>query len=226
MHVLIVEDHADLAANLGDYLEQHGVVVDYAADGLSGLHLAVTQRFDAAIVDISLPALDGLALCRRLRQEGQGNLPVIMLTARDTERDKLAGFDAGADDYLTKPFSMPELLARLKALVRRAQSDNGAVLTVADLTFDTRTLIARRGERRLQLRPTELRLLELLMRAAPAVVSRQDIERKLWPDGAPESDAALRGHIHALRTEIDRDSGARLLHTVHGMGYRLGEIDA
>ena len=220
MHLLLVEDHHDLAANIGEYLEGQGHAVDYAADGLSGLHLAAVNTYDALILDINLPGLDGLSLCKRLREGNRPAVPVLMLTARDTERDTLSGFDAGADDYLTKPFSLPELHARLKALTRRA-SGGQEILNVSDLVFDVRTLVARRSGRRLELTPTGLKLLEKLMRASPAVVSRQDVERALWGDDPPESDAALRGHIHALRSAIDTDSGDKLLHTVHGMGYRL-----
>lgn len=221
MHVLLVEDHADLAANLGEFLEARGEVVDYAADGLTGLHLASTQSYDAVVLDLGLPGIDGLALCRRLREAGTGDVPVLMLTARDTEQHKLAGFEAGADDYLTKPFSLPELHARLQALVRRTKG-RAQLLRVEDLALDLRTHTARRGERRLALRPAELRLLEILMRASPAVVTRREVERQLWGDEPPESDAALRGHVHALRQAIEAPGLPRLLHTLHGVGYRLG----
>ena len=148
-----------------------------------------------------------------------------MLTARDTELDKLEGFEAGADDYLTKPFSLPELLARLHALKRR-QSVSSAVLEVADLSFDPRTLIVSRAGRQVELTPIGLRLLEQLMRASPGVVTRAQIERTVWGGEPPQSDAALRGHIHALRTAIDPGFGPKLLHTVHGIGYRLALEDA
>jgi DNA-binding response OmpR family regulator len=225
MHLLLIEDHHDLAASVGEYLEEHGQTVDYAGDGLTGLHLCTVNRYDAVILDLNLPGLDGLSLCQRLRADARSAAPVLMLTARDTERDKLTGFDAGADDYLTKPFSLPELHARLKALVRRAAGVQ-SLLQVADLAFDLRTLIVRRAGRRLELTPTSLRLLEELMRASPAVLSRQQVERALWGDNPPDSDAALRGHVHALRTAIDAGFDPKLLHTVHGMGYRLAPGDA
>jgi len=224
MRTLLIEDHADLAANIGEYLEQRGHVVDYAGDGLSGLHLAAVNAYDALVLDVNLPGLDGLSLCRKLRAEARSPVPVLMLTARDTERDTLSGFEAGADDYLTKPFSLPELEARLKALARRG-APPADVLRVADLSFDLRTLIVRRGSRRLDLTPAGLKLLEALMRAAPAVVSRQGAERALWGDDPPDSDAALRGHVHALRAEVDPASAPKLLHTVHGIGYRLALDD-
>lgn len=222
MHILLIEDHADLAASLGEFLESRGDTVDYANNGLTGLHLASTQPFDVIVLDIGLPALDGMTLCRRLRADGGNPVPIIMLTARDTERDKLQGFAAGADDYLSKPFSLPELHARLQALARRARGHNHQ-LHVEDLWLDTQTQLVRRGERRLPLRPTEFRLLEILMRAAPALISRRDVVQQLWGDDPPGSDAALRGHIHALRGVIDQAGEIPLLHTVHGVGYRLGK---
>lgn len=220
MHILLVEDNADLAANIGEYLESHGQVVDYARDGLSGLHLAAVNSYDALILDISLPGMDGLTLCARLREGARQRLPVLMLTARDTERDKLKGFDAGADDYLTKPFSLPELLARLKALARRAAGP-AEQLQVGDLSFDLRTLQVRRAGRRLELTPIGLKLLEKLMRTSPGVMSRAEIERTVWGDDPPQSDSALRGQIHALRQAIDGGAATPLLHTMHGLGYRL-----
>jgi DNA-binding response OmpR family regulator len=224
MRVLLIEDQQDLAANIGEYLVQHGQVIDYAGDGLTGLHLAAVNVYDALVLDVSLPGLDGLSLCKKLRADARSPVPVLMLTARDTERDTLAGFEAGADDYLTKPFSLAELLARLKALVRRSQGPQ-SVLQVADLQFDLRTLVVRRGARRLELTPAGLRLLEKLMRASPAVVPRREAERALWGEDPPESDAALRGHIHSLRAALDAPPARKLLHTVHGIGYRLAADD-
>jgi DNA-binding response OmpR family regulator len=220
MHVLLVEDNLDLSANVGEFLELRGHTVDYARDGVQGLQLAGGEGYDAIILDLSLPGLDGLTLCRRLRETARRDIPIVMLTARDTEADKLMGFEAGADDYLTKPFSLLELLARLKAMIRRASGSRG-VLQVADLTFDLRTLLIRRGERSITLAPTGMRILEQLMRASPGVVTREQIERTVWGDDPPGSDAALRGHILIIRNAIDGESELKLLHTVHGIGYRL-----
>jgi DNA-binding response OmpR family regulator len=144
MHILVIEDNRDLAANIGEYLESRDNVVDIAGDGVAGLRLAAANRYDAVILDLGLPGLDGLTLCRRLREEARCTVPVLMLTARDTLRDKLAGFEAGADDYLIKPFALAELHARVLALVRRA-AGGGEILQVADLSFDTRTLVVRRA---------------------------------------------------------------------------------
>lgn len=224
MYLLLVEDNQDLAANIGEFLESRGVIVDYAADGLSGLHLASTNNYDLVVTDLSLPGIDGITLCRRLRNDANQRTPVLMLTARDTEQDKLEGFDAGTDDYLTKPFSLHELLARVQALYRRSKPDT-RVLSVADLEFDQHTLIVRRGERRIVLTPAALRLLRILMITSPGVVSREQAERAVWGDDPPTSDAALRGHVHALRQAVDKESSTSLLHTIHGMGYRLAVED-
>jgi len=220
MHVLLIEDSLDLSANVGEFLMSRGHGVDYALDGQTGLQLAATHNYDAVILDLGLPALDGLTVCRRLRDASGKDVAVLMLTARDGEADKLRGFDAGADDYLTKPFSLLELLARLKALSRRVPGSNG-VLTVADLTFDLRTLLVRRGDRLISLAPTGMRILEQLMRASPGVVTREQLESTVWGNDPPESDAALRGHILTIRNAVDAENAPKLLHTVHGTGYRL-----
>ncbi|MES1925251.1 response regulator transcription factor [Salinisphaera sp. T31B1] len=222
MHILIVEDNDDLAANVGEYCEEAGDVVDYAGDGLTGLHLATVNEYDAIVLDLSLPGLDGLSLCERLRVDADNNVPILMLTARDTLRDRVSGFEIGADDYLTKPFSLEELHVRLRALVRRA-SGSRQRLAVADLVFDTSTLVVRRDGQRLELPRIGLRVLELLMRASPAVVRTTTVERVIWGDNPPESDAALRGHIHQLRSVIDKPFDSKLLKTVHGIGYRLAD---
>ena len=220
MHLLLIEDNLDLSANVGEFLESRGNTVDYARDGMQGLQLAGNEGYDAVILDLGLPGMDGLTLCRRLRDTARRDIPIVMLTARDTEADKLSGFDAGADDYVTKPFSLLELQARLKALVRRASGARG-VLQVADLTFDLRTLLIRRGPRAIALAPTGMRILEQLMRASPGVVTREQIERTVWGDDPPGTDAALRGHILIIRNAVDAEGEAKLLHTVHGIGYRL-----
>jgi len=225
MQILIVEDNDDLAANIGEYCEENGDIVDYAGDGLTGLHLAAINNYDVIVLDLSLPGLDGLTLCRRLRNDADNDVPVLMLTARDTLRDLLTGFETGADDYLVKPFSLQELHIRLKALVRRAAGGSER-LVVSDLIFDTRTLIVRRGGTRLTLSPTALKILELLMRASPAVVSASSLERAIWGDEPPDNEAALRGHIHQLRSVIDKPFPIKLLNTIHGIGYRLADDDS
>jgi DNA-binding response OmpR family regulator len=223
MHLLLIEDSQDLAANVCEYLEARGHVMDAAADGVTGLHLAVVNTYDAVILDLGLPGIDGLTLCRKLRQEAHKHTPVLMLTARDTLKEKLGGFGAGADDYLVKPFALEELEARLEALVRRGTT-RGTVLGIADLTVNTDTLQVRRGDTRIELTPIALKLLVLLLRASPRVLSRGEIELALWGDAPPDSDA-LRAHVHILRTAIDRKFAVKLLHTVHGMGYRIAAPD-
>jgi len=221
MHLLLIENNPNLSANVREFFETKGHVVDQAEDGIRGLQLACSDGYDAVVLEVGLPGLDGLSLCKRLREQSRRDVPVVMLTARSSEADKLSGFEAGADDYITKPFSLPELLARLKALVRRSYGTQ-EVLRVADLTFDLRTLIIQRGARSLPLTPTSMRILELLMRASPGLVSRAQIERAVWGEEPPGSDAALRGHILIIRNAIDTAGESKLLHTVHGMGYRLG----
>ena len=223
--ILLIEDHHDIAAMVCEHLEFRGYEVDYAADGITGLHLAVTGDFDAIILDLMLPGMDGLEICRKYRTEAAGRKPILMLTARDTLEDKIAGLDAGADDYLVKPFELEELDARLRALLRRAgDSVASQVLRVADLEFDTGTLEVRRSKRLLTLTPIGLKLLEALMKASPRVVSRRNLEREVWGDVVPDSDA-LRSHLYNLRKVIDKPFDRSLLHNVQGMGYRLAAID-
>jgi DNA-binding response OmpR family regulator len=221
MHILIVEDTRDIAENIADFFEPKGHELDFAADGLSGLHLAVTRRFDVIVLDLNLPGIDGIALCRKLRREAQVFTPVLMLTARDQLDDKLAGFDAGADDYLVKPFSMKELEARLNALVKRgATATTGRTLAVGDLEYNLDTLQAKRAGQALELNPIQRKLLDLLLQNTHRVVSREELERHIWGDALPDKDV-LRTHIYSLRHAIDKNFDTKLLHTVHGAGYRL-----
>ena len=224
--ILLVEDNHDIAAMVGEHLEQSGYEVDYAADGVTGLHLAVTQDNDAVILDLMLPGLDGLEVCRKLRAEAGKDTPILMLTARDTLEDKVAGLDAGADDYLVKPFEMEELDARLRAMLRRASGDVAAErLRVGDLEVNTGTLEVHRGGQAINLTPIGLKLLIALMKASPKVLNRRALEREVWGDIAPDSDA-LRSHLYNLRKAIDKPFNQPLLHNVPGMGYRLIRSDA
>lgn len=224
-NILLIEDHHDIAAIVCDHLEQRGHTVDYAADGLGGLHLATTGEFDAILLDLMLPGIDGLEICRKLRNDANIRTPILMLTARDTLDDKIAGLDAGADDYLVKPFEIAELDARLRALLRRASGQTTAeVLQVADLSMDTGTMQVQRAEQRLNLTPIGLKLLTALLRAAPNLVAKRDLERAVWDDYAPDSDA-LRSHLYTLRKAVDKPFDVALLQTVAGVGYRLAEPD-
>lgn len=226
MKVLIVEDNNDLAANLGDFLELQGHLVDFAKDGVSGLQMASTMDFDAIVLDIMLPGISGLEVCNQLRKIVKKATPILMLTAKDTVEDKLVGFDCGADDYLVKPFSLREVNARILALGRRA---NNAVvqevLQVADLQLDMGTLTAKRNEDIIKLTPLELRILEILLRKSPNLVTRKSLEKEIWGDFPPDSDT-LRTHIHGLRTAIDKDYQTKLLHTVRGQGFRIADTHA
>ncbi len=225
-NVLLIEDHRDIAGAIADFLEQRGFVVDYAPDGVSGLHLAVTNRYDVIVLDVMLPGMDGIAVCRKLREEARNDTPVLMLTARDTLDDKINGLGAGADDYLVKPFEVRELEARIRSVLRRHR---GAVVreiyTVVDLTLDTATLQVTRDGQLLTLTPIGLRLLTVLMRASPRVVTRQQLEHEVWGDLLPDSDT-LRSHLYTLRKIIDKPFSKKLLHTIPGTGYRLASDDA
>lgn len=224
-HILLIEDHRDIAEMLYEYLERRGYVLDYAADGVTGLHLAVTNDYQAIILDLTLPGMDGLSVCDKLRRDAKRSTPVLMLTARDTLQDKIAGLDIGADDYLVKPFELAELEARLRAMLRRgAGSTETDVLRVGNLTLDTGTLEVRRDGREVSLMPIGLKMLTVLMRASPRVVSRDDLERQVWGDVMPDSDA-LRSHLYNLRKAVDRPFPTPLIHTVHGAGYRIAALD-
>lgn len=223
MLILIVEDNPDLVANLVDFLEVRGHTVDIAYNGYSGLGFALDNSYDAIVLDLMLPGIDGLEVCAKLRAAGR-RVPILMLTARDSLEDKLDGFASGADDYLIKPFALQELEARLLVLGRRGQGADGGqghLLQVGDLTLDTAVWRVTRAGQPLDLPPIPLKLLELLLRRAPQVVSRAELERCVWGDSPPDSDA-LRSHLHQLRNLIDKPFPRPLLHTVRGFGYRLG----
>lgn len=225
MRILIIEDNPDIAANLGDYLEDQGHTVDFAGDGVTGLHLAVVGDFDAIVLDLALPGMDGLEVCRKLRTEAEKDTPVLMLTARDRLEDKLAGFETGADDYLVKPFELQEVAARLKVLTARGRRRSSRELKVGDLVFNQDTLTVKRGGTEIYLNPIGLKLLQCLMRASPNVVSRAELEMEVWGEEMPDSDS-LRVHIHSLRSAIDKPFESNMIQTRHGIGYRLVDPDA
>ncbi|HKK06268.1 MAG TPA: response regulator transcription factor [Gammaproteobacteria bacterium] len=225
MNILVIEDNPDLVANLYDYLEGNGHTVDAANDAHTGLRFALDNRYDVIVLDLMLPGMDGLEVCEQLRERGN-ETSVLMLTARDTLDDKLQGFAHGADDYLVKPFALQELEVRLKALVRRARGETTRrCLEVGDLKFDQDTLEVTRGDKKIVLPPIPLKILGLLMRQSPRVLTRQEIEREIWGDAPPDSDA-LRAHMHLLRAAVDKPFDRALLRTLHGIGYQLVEPDA
>ena len=221
MHILIIEDDLAIAANLYDFLESCGHSADAAADGVEGFHLAVSQRFDCILLDIGLPGMNGLALCRKLRQESRNDTPVLMLTARDTLDDKLAGFDHGADDYLVKPFALKEVEARLTAMHKRHSGKVASrKLEVDDLTFDPKTLSIRFADKGVKLPPKCIRLLALMMSEPGRVFSRQELESEAWEDVQETSDT-LRSHMHVLRRTLTKACGYDPIETIHGLGYCL-----
>jgi DNA-binding response OmpR family regulator len=221
VRILVIEDHRDIAENIGDYLAPKGHELDYAADGITGLHLAVTNDYDVIVLDLTLPALDGLELCRKLREDAKKTTPVLMLTARDQLENKVQGFRAGADDYLVKPFALKELEVRLEALRRRGGGASATrTLKVADLEFDPDTQTVKRAGQRVDLNPSLRTLLGVLMTNTHRVVRRAELEAALWGDDPPDADV-LRAHIYALRTAIDKHFPMKLLHTIHGTGSRL-----
>jgi DNA-binding response OmpR family regulator len=220
LRILVIEDNQDVAGNISDYLEEKGHVVDFAMDGITGLHLAVTQPVDVIVLDIMLPGMDGLDLCRRFREEAENSTPILMLTAKDTLDDKLQGFKAGADDYLLKPFALEELEARLQALVRRSIQDAAKIIEVGKIRLDRKQRSVTKGGKEIKLNRTCFRILFELMRSAPGVVAREDLEHILWGDFRPASDV-LRSHIYTLRKALDSAGEESLIETVIGIGFRM-----
>jgi len=217
LRILLIEDQRDIAANIWDFLELRGFVMDHAADGALGLRMALDGHYDVIVLDLGLPKLDGLDLCRQLRAAGR-TTPVLMLTARDTLDDKLAGFAEGADDYLVKPFAMKELEARVRALHRRGRLQHGEAIRVADLTLEPADLRVERAGQRLALTRAGFVLLDLLMRRSPHVVRHNELAQALWGEGGGDI-ATLHTHMSVLRAAVDRPFAHALLHTVHGFGY-------
>lgn len=220
MDMLLVEDDFDVARNICEFFEADGHRVEWAPDGLIGLECATRQTRDLVILDIALPRLDGLELCRRLRQLGYANVPILMLTASSELDDKVRAFDWGADDYVVKPFALAELRGRVKALTRRAGAPDSGVLRIDDLLFDVAAQTVRRGAHALAVTVTGRRILEVLMRNTHRVVPRSELESAVWGDDPPRTDS-LKIHIHALREAIDKPFERSLLQTIRGSGYRL-----
>jgi len=223
LSVLIIEDNAALAANIYDYLEACGHHPDAAPDGESGLALLTANHYDVVVLDWMMPRMDGMTMLARLRGPLQSRIPVLVITARDQLEHKLEGFTTGADDYVVKPVALPELEIRLRVLVSRAGSApaNAQVLEVADLRFDLGTLQVTRGGKSVPMTPVRRQLLEVLMRRAPGLVRREELEALIWNDRVPDNDV-LRSHMHMLRKAVDGGAARKLVVTVAGSGYRLG----
>jgi DNA-binding response OmpR family regulator len=221
MHVLVVEDDTKIAAFIGAGLRQAGFAVDHASNGEEGLHLALTEPYDAAVVDLMLPKLDGLNLIEELRRR-KSNTPVLILSAKRTVDDRVKGLQTGGDDYLTKPFAFAELLARVQALIRRA---SGTVeptrLTVGDISLDLLTREVARAGQRIELQPREFALLEYLMRNAGRVISKTMILEHIWDYHFDPQTNVVDVLVSRLRSKVDRDQGEKRIHTIRGVGYVL-----
>jgi len=222
LHILVIEDHHALRQVLASLLETHGHRADFAADGRSGLHLALSDPPDVVILDIGLPDIDGLQVCAQLRAQADRHIPILMLTARDTLEDKLRGFSAGADDYLQKPFANAELLARCLALSQRGRVGAKHMLEIGTLHIDQNLQSAYREGQFLALQRKPFQILLALAQAYPRVVQRSSLIDLIWPDSVPDSDP-LRSHLYLLRQSLDKPFGRPMLRTVHGLGFRLDE---
>jgi two-component system response regulator MprA len=221
LEILVVDDDPALRTALDRALKMEGYRVSFAHDGRQALQMMTGASQDAVILDLGLPLMDGLEVCRRVRERGD-RTPVLMLTARDAVTDRVEGLDAGADDYLVKPFALDELLARLRALLRRSTATpSEGVLKVGDLVLDLQTMEVRRAQRELQLTRTEFRLLELFMRNPRVVLTRSRIFEEVWGYDFGASSNALEVYVSYLRRKLEAEGESRLIHTVRGVGYTL-----
>jgi len=221
-NALLVEDDLDLAATIIDYLELENIICDHAANGIAGLQLINKQSYDVIILDVNMPRMDGLSVCQNIREQGLST-PILMLTARDTLDDKLAGFAAGSDDYLVKPFAMLELVARLQVLAKRPSGQTNKLI-VDNLEVDFSKKIAVRDAVNILLSPTGWKILEVLLRKSPEVVSREQIAQAVWGDEFPDSNS-LKVHMFKLRQQVDAGQKHKLIHTLAGQGFTLRKLD-
>jgi len=223
MRILLVEDDSKIASFIAKGLRSAGYAVDHAGDGEKGLHMALTEPYDAAVIDIMLPKMDGLSLIERMRKEKIGT-PILTLSAKGSVEDRVKGLQSGSDDYLTKPFAFSELLARIQALIRRASGvGEPTKLKVSDLSMNLITREVTRGEKNIELQPIEFSLLEYLMRNAGRVVSKTMIMEHVWDYNFDPQTNVVEARICRLRDKIDRDCDKNLIHTVRGVGYVLKE---
>lgn len=219
--ILVIEDNPDIVANIYAFFEPRGFELDNAHNGYSGLTLASSNRYDVILLDVMLPGMDGTKLCKKLREELHDKTPVLMLTARDTILDKVAGFDSGADDYLVKPFSLVELESRIKALIRRHQDNHcEQKIDVGELSLNIEEHTVMREGQSLKLTPTGFKILNVLMKASPRLVSKNELEEKVWGEDIPSSDA-LRTHVHSVRAQVDKPFAKTMIMTVPGVGYQI-----
>jgi len=225
VRILVVDDDRAVRESLRRSLAFNGYTVDLAEDGVEALEAIASERPDALVLDVMMPRLDGLEVCRQLRSTGD-DLPILVLTARDSVSERVSGLDAGADDYLPKPFALEELLARLRALLRRTgpeDAGDGAIMTFADLTLDPSTREVHRGNRPISLTRTEFSLLEMLIANPRRVLTRSRILEEVWGFDFPTSGNALEVYIGYLRRKTEAEGEPRLIHTVRGVGYVLRE---
>tara|TARA_R110001583_G_scaffold11305_9_gene51415 strand:+ start:2864 stop:3535 length:672 start_codon:yes stop_codon:yes gene_type:complete len=218
MNILLVEDDIDLAATVVDFFELESTICDHAANGVAGLSLIQQNTYDAIVLDINMPKMNGLSVCAAMRKEGI-DTPVLMLTARDTLDDKLEGFASGTDDYLVKPFELKELLARVNALAKR-RSGQVEKFYIADIEIDTRQKQVVRNGETLKLSPTGFVILETLARQSPAPVSREKLMQAIWGDNIPDSNS-LKVHLYNLRKLIDHDNNKATIQTIGSQGFAL-----
>jgi DNA-binding response OmpR family regulator len=220
LKILLIEDNSTIARQVGEFLSGHQWQIDFAHNARLGIQLALTQFYDVILLDLNLPDGDGLAVCDEIKNKAEVIPAILMLTARDSFEDKAAGFRRGADDYLTKPFDLRELVLRCEALARRQSLHQPKILNVGGLQIDTRTKTAKRHDVSLELTSIGFRILEILIRCYPEPASRSYISHQLWGDNPPESDA-LKSHIYALRKSLDKTFGQAVLKTVMNVGFKL-----
>lgn len=224
LRILIAEDNLDIAENIGDFLELNGHQVDYAYDGKMAINLVEGEAFDVIVMDIMMPKLDGLQATQKIRTLANGDVPILMLTAKDTLNEKLEGFDSGADDYIVKPFDISELYARIQAQVRKANKTYHHILNVGAISLDEKQQTAHINQQPLVLNPTTFKIMWQLTKVYPELVAKADIEHLLWGESRPEKDI-LRSHIYNLRKSISKCSEQVSVIGKHGKGYQLEIVE-
>ncbi|MEP1447008.1 MAG: response regulator transcription factor [Paraglaciecola sp.] len=225
MNILLVEDNQAIATQIISFLEVHGCTVDYAANGKLGLKLALSHHFDVVILDLNLPDTDGLHVCAEIRKLAEVNIPILMLTARDAFEDKVKGFGNGADDYLTKPFDLRELILRCEALARRPKLHQCSVLSEGELSVDVRAHQVKWKGNHIKTTKVGFTILHKLMQSYPYPVSRSELLQHIWGDEPPESNA-LKSHIYTLRKSLEGTTNRQILHTISNIGYQLKDLNA